>query len=269
MLICIVPIISLIACLRMLLTAVFRMMVLPSVQKPSASGFPLDHTALSTAGGGGTHRHASLWQASHQDEFIASTGWNTLAKTSNLIARPQIKLVWFNFRFGAIQQPYITADIFHYPAKAGGGWGQGCRSPQEDIIALLWHTFSRSHSLPPSYNRAIYNTQTHRAVTAHARERVRYIQIIVIVPVRSVRDDVNSIIATVSEGECVCACVCETNVRLLLHANRRVTQNSTSRSVCLWELLFVSLVITRTWRISALFFLFEFYLNIFFFDNDN
>ncbi len=161
--------------------------------------------------------------------------------------------MWFNFRFGAIQQPYITADIFHYPAKAGGGRGQGCRSPQEDIIALLWHTFSRSHSLPPSYNRAIYNTQTHRAVTAHARERVRYIQIIVIVPVRSVRDDVNSIIATVSEGECVCACVCETNVRLLLHANRRVTQNSTSRSVCLWELLFVSLVIARTWRISALF----------------
>ncbi len=158
------------------------------------------------------------------------------------LPRPQIKLVWFNFRFGAIQQPYITADIFHYPAKAGGGWGQGCRSPQEDIIALLWHTFSRSHSLPPSYNRAIYNTQTHRAVTAHARERVRYIQIIVIVPVRSVRDDVNSIIATVSEGECVCACVCETNVRLLLHANRRVTQNCTSRSVCLWELLFVSLV---------------------------
>lgn len=31
-------------------------------------------------------KHASLWQASHQDEFIAGTGWNTLAKTSNLIA---------------------------------------------------------------------------------------------------------------------------------------------------------------------------------------
>lgn len=122
------------------------------------------------------------------------------------LPRPQIKLVWFNFRFGAIQQPYITADIFHYPAKAGGGRGQGCRSPQEDIIALLWHTFSPSHSFPPSYNVAIYNTQTHRAVTARTLERIRYIQIIVIVSVRSVRDDVNSIIATVLERKCVCVC---------------------------------------------------------------
>lgn len=155
------------------------------------------------------------------------------------LPRPQIKLVWFNFRFGAIQQPYITADIFHYPAKAGGGWGQRCRSPQEDIIALLRHTSSRSHSLPPSYNRAINNTQTHRAVSAHARERIRYIQIIVMVPVRSVRDDVNSIIATVRKGN---VSVRQTSG---LHANRRVTQNSTSRSVCVWELLFVSLVTDR------------------------
>lgn len=81
----IVPRRSWIACLRMLLTAVFRM-IIPSVRWPPASCCPLEHTALSTAGGGGTHKHASLWQASHQDEFIASTGWNTLAKTSNLIA---------------------------------------------------------------------------------------------------------------------------------------------------------------------------------------
>lgn len=154
------------------------------------------------------------------------------------LPRPQIKLVWFNFRFGAIQQPYITADIFHYPAKAGGGRGQGCRSPQEDIIALLWHTFSRSHSFPPSYNVAIYNTQTHRAVTARTLERIRYIQIIVIVCVRSVRDDVNSIIATVSERKCVCVCV---YVRKTAFCHR-LMQNGTSRNLCLWELLSVSLV---------------------------
>ncbi len=173
------------------------------------------------------------------------------------LPRPQIKLVWFNFRFGAIQQPYITADIFHYPAKAGGGRGQGCRSPQEDIIVLLWHTFSHSHSLPPSYNRAIYNTQTHRAVTAHARERIRYIQIIVIVPVRSVRDDVNSIIATVSERECVRVSVRQTAVCCCTQtAGWRKTALLAvyaSENCCLFLWWPAVTLIALTWRISALF----------------
>lgn len=33
------------------------------------------------------------------------------------LPRPQIKLVWFNFRFGLLLQPYIKGDIFHYTAK--------------------------------------------------------------------------------------------------------------------------------------------------------
>ncbi|KAL1270250.1 hypothetical protein QQF64_032539 [Cirrhinus molitorella] len=44
--------------LRMLLAAVCRM-IIPSVRWPPASSCPLDHTALSTAGGG-TRKHASL-----------------------------------------------------------------------------------------------------------------------------------------------------------------------------------------------------------------
>lgn len=33
------------------------------------------------------------------------------------LPQPQIKLVWFNFRFGLLLQPYIKGDIFHYTAK--------------------------------------------------------------------------------------------------------------------------------------------------------
>lgn len=130
------------------------------------------------------------------------------------LPRPQIKLVWFNFRFGALQQPYITADIFHYPAKAGGGRGQGCRSPQEDIIALLWHAFSRARSLLPSYNGAIYNARG--CHSAH----FRYIQIIAIVSVRSVRDDVNSIIAAVTEQRVCVLCGCRLNKQAAVGALR-------------------------------------------------
>lgn len=37
------------------------------------------------------------------------------------LPRPQIKLAWFNFRFGLLLQPYIKGDIFHYTAKPESG----------------------------------------------------------------------------------------------------------------------------------------------------
>lgn len=37
------------------------------------------------------------------------------------LPQPQIKLVWFNFRFGLLLQLYIKGDIFHYTAKPRAG----------------------------------------------------------------------------------------------------------------------------------------------------
>lgn len=53
------------------------------------------------------------------DSFVTKMNSSSALQPKQVIwlPRPQIKLVWFNFRFGLLLQPYIKADIFHYTAK--------------------------------------------------------------------------------------------------------------------------------------------------------
>ena len=54
-----------------------------------------------------------------RDSFVTKMNSSSALQPKQVIwlPRPQIKLVWFNFRFGLLLQPYIKGDIFHYTAK--------------------------------------------------------------------------------------------------------------------------------------------------------
>lgn len=58
------------------------------------------------------------------DSFVTKMNSSSALQPKQVIwlPQPQIKLVWFNFRFGLLLQPYIKGDIFHYTAKL-----QACR----------------------------------------------------------------------------------------------------------------------------------------------
>lgn len=77
-----------------------------------------------------------------RDSFVTKMNLSSAQQPKQVIwlPQPQIKLVWFNFRFGLLLQPYIKGDIFHYTAKTRErrGWG-GPLPPQEDIMEALWH----------------------------------------------------------------------------------------------------------------------------------
>lgn len=53
------------------------------------------------------------------DSFVTKMNSSSALQPKQVIwlPQPQIKLVWFNFRFGLLLQPYIKGDIFHYTAK--------------------------------------------------------------------------------------------------------------------------------------------------------
>lgn len=57
------------------------------------------------------------------DSFVTKMNSSSALQPKQVIwlPRPQIKLVWFNFRFGLLLQPYIKGDIFHYTAKPQAG----------------------------------------------------------------------------------------------------------------------------------------------------
>lgn len=54
-----------------------------------------------------------------RDSFVTKMNLSSALQPKQVIwlPQPQIKLVWFNFRFGLLLQPYIKADVFHYTAK--------------------------------------------------------------------------------------------------------------------------------------------------------
>lgn len=121
------------------------------------------------------------------------------------LPRPQIKLVWFNFRFGAIQQSYITADIFHYPAKAGGGRDQGCTvqvstGRHHSSIVMAHIHVAYTPFLPATT--WLFITRRHIGLSPHLLMGASDISIVIVL----VRDDVNSTIAAVSERKCVYVC---------------------------------------------------------------
>lgn len=53
------------------------------------------------------------------DSFVTKMNSSSAQQPKQVIwlPQPQIKLVWFNFRFGLLLQSYIKGDIFHYTAK--------------------------------------------------------------------------------------------------------------------------------------------------------
>lgn len=84
------------------------------------------------------------------DSFVTKMNSSSAQQPKQVIwlPRPQIKLVWFNFRFGLLLQSYIKGDIFHYTAKrqSRGGRG-GPLPPQEDIMEALWHLLDAAAGL--------------------------------------------------------------------------------------------------------------------------
>lgn len=71
------------------------------------------------------HTHTHIYTLSPppplrcRDSFVTKMNSSSALQPKQVIwlPRPQIKLVWFNFRFGLLLQPYIKGDIFHYTAK--------------------------------------------------------------------------------------------------------------------------------------------------------
>lgn len=70
------------------------------------------------------------------DSFVTKMNSSSALQPKQVIwlARPQIKLVWFNFRFGPLLQPYIKGDIFHYTAK-----------PESQQPAVVHSSIGRDH----------------------------------------------------------------------------------------------------------------------------
>lgn len=111
------------------------------------------------------------------DSFVTKMNSSSALQPKQVIwlPRPQIKLVWFNFRFGLLLQPYIKGDIFHYTAKpqASRQWWptpsigrhhgsimaftQYCCGSSEasggvgGIVGLVIHRATQPRTLQPTY----------------------------------------------------------------------------------------------------------------------
>lgn len=112
-----------------------------------------------------------------RDSFVTKMNLSSALQPKQVIwlPQPQIKLVWFNFRFGLLLQPYIKGDVFHYTAKpqASRRWRPApsigrhhgsimavarycCRSSKDSggagaIGGLVIHKATQPRSVQPTY----------------------------------------------------------------------------------------------------------------------